>query len=100
MLYMTRLNLSKEFQISPRTVDTRLKEIEEQISLGRYGTHSVIRDVGYVACNPLVFADYLAHRQELNSKSPSIVKAVPKFDAYRTRDNLGIAQPTLINKAV
>ena len=65
MLYMTRKNLSKEFQISPRTVDERLKEIEAQIELGRYGRHSIIRDVGYVSCNPLVFADYLTYRQNL-----------------------------------
>ena len=99
MLYMTRKNLSKEFQISPRTVDERLKEIEAQIELGRYGRHSIIRDVGYVSCNPLVFADYLTYRQALRSKCPSIVKSVPKFDAYEARNNLGIAQPTLI-KAV
>ena len=83
-IMMTRQNLAKSFQMAPHTVDNRLKEIEEQIKLKRYGPHSIVRDVGYVACNPLVFADYLTYRQQLRSESPSIRKSVPPYNAFNT----------------
>ena len=100
IIYMTRQNLAKSFQISPRTVDTRLKEIEEQMKDGRYGPHAVVRDVGYVACSPLVFADWLTYRQRLLSKSPSVRKAVPEYNPFLIRKEFELQTSLNFDKAV
>ena len=100
VIMMTRKNLAESFQMSLRTVDARLKEIDEQIKAGRYGIHSIVRDVGYVACNPLVFADYLTFRQQLRSNSPSIRKSVPEYDAFQTRKEFNLQTSLDLDKVI
>lgn len=79
---MTRTELATSFGISTKTVDSRIKEIENEIKEKRYGPHSVMRDVGIVLVNPLVFADYLTFRARLKNKN--LRKNVPEYDPYTT----------------
>lgn len=79
---MTRGELAHSFGLSMGTVDNRIKEIEEEIKTKRYGPHSVMRDVGLVLVNPLVFADYLTYRNRLRNKN--LRKNVPAYNALET----------------
>ena len=79
---MTRNEIAKSFGISPKTVDLRVKEIEEEVKAKRYGPHSIMRDVGLVLINPLVFADYMTYRARLRNKN--LRKNVPPYNAYET----------------
>ena len=83
---MTTAELAIAFGISKQTVASRIKEIEEEVSNKRYGPHSVIHDVGYVAVNPLVFADYLTYRSRLRNKN--LRKNVPDYDPFETAREL------------
>lgn len=78
-IMMTKSQLAQSFGISLHTTADRIKEIEEEVRRGRYGRHSVVRDVGFVACNPLVFADYMVYRQKLRNEITR--KYVPEYDA-------------------
>ena len=83
---MTTAELAIAFGISKQTVASRIKEIEEEIKVKRYGPHSVIHDVGYVAVNPLVFADYMVYRSRLRNKN--LRKNVPAYDPFETAREL------------
>lgn len=83
---MTITELADSFGMSKQTVTSRIKEIEQEVEAGRYGPHSVIHDVGYVAVNPLVFVDYLTYRQRLRNKN--LRKNVPEYDPFRTANEL------------
>ena len=83
---MTTSELAICFGMSKQTVASRIKEIEEEMTLGRYGPHSVIHDVGYVAVNPLVFTDYLTYRSRLRNKN--LRKNVPEYDPFKTAQEL------------
>lgn len=81
-IMMTTAQLAESFGISKQTVTSRISEIEEEIKRGRYGQHSVVHDVGYVAANPMVFADYITYRKRLRSKN--LRKNVPAYDPFET----------------
>ena len=83
---MTTAELAESFGISRQTVASRVKEIEEEVKAKRYGPHSVIHDVGYVAVNPLVFADYMTYRSRLRNKN--LRKGVPEYDPFLTAQEL------------
>ena len=63
--YKTKEELKIEWSICTTTIDTRLKEIEDEVLKGRYPNNSVIRDGGIVLVNCLVWTDYLTNRQML-----------------------------------
>ena len=79
---MTRNEIARSFGISPKTVDARVKEIDEEVKAKRYGPHSIMRDIGIVLINPLVFADYMTYRSRLKNKN--LRKNVPPYNAYET----------------
>ena len=83
---MTVTDLAESFGMSKQTVTSRIKEIEEEVKNGRYGPHSVIHDVGYVAVNPMVFADYLTYRPRLRNKN--LRKSVPPYDPFKVAQEL------------
>jgi hypothetical protein len=80
MNYKSRSQLAEIFGISTQTVDNRIKEIQSEVAAGRYGPHSVLKDVGYVAVNLYVFADYMTYRARLRNKN--LRKSVPPYNAF------------------
>lgn len=65
--YKTKQQIAKEYDLSPSTVQNRMKEIEQEEA--RYGKRAIIRDGGIVLVNYLVFLDYLANRARLKDKN-------------------------------
>ena len=85
--YMTKEHLAELLSCTKVTINTRMKEIEEEVKNGRYGQHAIIRDGGIVLINYLVWIDYLRWRKQLKEKN--LRKLVPKFDAYEVAKEIG-----------
>lgn len=86
--YKTKEELKIEWSICTTTIDTRLKEIEDEVLKGRYPTNSVIRDGGIVRVNHLVFIDYMNNRQRL--LQPNLRKYVEPFNAFEIAKSIGL----------
>ena len=86
--YKTKEELKIEWSICTTTIDTRLKEIEDEVLKGRYPSNSVIRDGGIVRVNHLVFIDYMTNRQRL--LQPNLRKYVEPFNAYEIARSIGL----------
>ena len=86
--YKTKEELKIEWSICTTTIDTRLKEIEDEVLKGRYPTNSVIRDGGIVRVNHLVFIDYMTNRQRL--LQPNLRKYVEPFNAFEIAKSIGL----------
>lgn len=85
--YMPKDKIAQEFSISKATVQSRIKEIEEQIAEGRYNDYAIIRDGGILLINVLVFIDYLEYRKRLRDKNAK--KYVPDFHPEKIVHILG-----------
>ena len=86
--YKTKEELKIEWSICTTTIDTRLKEIEDEVLKGRYPNNSVIRDGGIVRVNHLVFIDYMNNRQRL--LQPDLRKYVEPFNAFEIAKSIGL----------
>lgn len=86
--YKTKEELKIEWSICTTTIDTRLKEIEDEVLKGRYPNNSVIRDGGIVRVNHLVFIDYMTNRQRL--LQPNLRKYVEPFNAFEIAKSIGL----------
>ena len=86
--YISRGELKQQIGKSLGTVDNRIKEIEEQVKVGRYPEYSVIRDGGIVRVNHLVFIDYMNNRQRL--LQPNLRKYVEPFNAFEIAKSIGL----------
>ena len=86
--YKTKEELKIEWSICTTTIDTRLKEIEDEVLKGRYPNNSVIRDGGIVRVNHLVFIDYMNNRQRL--LQPNLRKYVEPFNAFEIAKSIGL----------
>ena len=86
--YKTKEELKIEWSICTTTIDTRLKEIEDEVLKGRYPSNSVIRDGGIVRVNHLVFIDYMTNRQRL--LQPNLRKYVEPFNAFEIAKSIGL----------
>ena len=86
--YKTKEELKIEWSICTTTIDTRLKEIEDEVLKGRYPSNSVIRDGGIVRINHLVFIDYMNNRQRL--LQPNLRKYVEPFNAFEIAKSIGL----------
>ena len=86
--YKTKEELKIEWSICTTTIDTRLKEIEDEVLKGRYPSNSVIRDGGIVRVNHLVFIDYMNNRQRL--LQPNLRKYVEPFNAFEIAKSIGL----------
>ncbi len=75
--YKNISGISKEFEICPRTVKSKIAEIREEIKKGRYSRYAVIADGKIVLVNVYVFMDYLTFRQQLLDEN--MRKSVPAF---------------------
>ena len=91
-LYMQQKNIPEAFDISFRTVISRLKELRELAD--RYGKSAVIDDGNLVLVNTAAFADYMANRQQLLDKN--MRKYVEPFDAAEVRSRLGLDDGKII----
>ena len=87
-IYKSKAELKIEWGICNTTIDTRLKEIEQEVQCGRYPNNSVIRDGGIIRVNHLVFIDYMYNRQRL--LEPNLRKYVEPFNAYDIAKNIGL----------
>lgn len=76
-VYKPKQQIAEELHISKSTVYARMKEIEQEISRGRYEEGSIISDGNIVLVNMLVFLDYLNYRKFLREKNAR--KQVPPF---------------------
>lgn len=76
--YKKQQDIATEFGIGRTTVYERLKEIEKEISAGRYSDYAIIRDGNIVLVNVLVFLDYMNYRERLREKNTR--KYVPPFN--------------------
>lgn len=86
--YKSKEELKIEWSICTTTIDTRLKEIEDESRKGRYPNNSVIRDGGIVRVNHLVFIDYMTNRQRL--LQPNLRKYVEPFNAFEIAKSIGL----------
>ena len=86
--YKTKEELKIEWSICTTTIDTRLKEIEDEVLKGRYPSNSVIRDGGIVRVNHLVFIDYMNNRQRL--LQTNLRKYVEPFNAFEIAKSIGL----------
>ena len=86
--YKTKEELKIEWSICTTTIDTRLKEIEDEVLKGRYPSNSVIRDGGIVRVNHLVFIDYMNNRQRL--MQANLRKYVEPFNAFEIAKSIGL----------
>ena len=87
-IYKSKAELKIEWGICNTTIDTRLKEIEDEARKGRYPSNSVIRDGGIIRVNHLVFIDYMYNRQRL--LEPNLRTYVEPFDAYEIAKGIGL----------
>lgn len=87
-IYKSKAELKIEWDICNTTIDSRLKEIENEVLNGRYPNNSVIRDGGIIRVNHLVFIDYMSNRQKL--LEPNLRKHVEPFNAYEIARNIGL----------
>lgn len=87
-IYKSKAELKIEWDICNTTIDSRLKEIENEVLNGRYPNNSVIRDGGIIRVNHLVFIDYMYNRQKL--LEPNLRKYVEPFNAYEIARDIGL----------
>ena len=85
--YMKKESLAKEFEVTTRTIDNRLKEFREEIEKGRYPA-GVIIDGPRI--NFFAFSDYLTYRGRLLDKN--LRKTVPEYDPTVYMKLAGIKQ--------
>ncbi len=85
--YMPKDKIAQEFSISKATVQSRVKEIEEQIKEGRYNDYAIIRDGKILLVNVLVFIDYMEYRRRLMDSNAR--KYVPEFEPEKIIHILG-----------
>lgn len=83
--YKTKLQIAKECELSPRTVQERIKELEGEKE--RYGRHAVIRDGNIVLINYLAWVDYIANRKNLLGKNTR--KYVPEYSPREIAEEIG-----------
>ena len=76
-VYKPKCQIPHEFGLSKSTVDERVKEIREEIKIGRYDDRSIMDDGNIVLVNVLVFMDYIKYRRQLKEKNAR--KHVPEF---------------------
>ncbi len=82
--YKTKKQMAEEFSLSPGTIQSRIKEIEQQ---PRYGKYAVLRDGRIVLVNYLAFIDWLRWRKFLTDKNAK--KVVPDYDPQRIAMDIG-----------
>ena len=72
MQYLKRESLARQYDLSPRTVDNRIKEMVES---GRYPENFLVKDTGLTLVEEAAFFDYLFYRRMLKTAP----KLVPKY---------------------
>lgn len=85
--YKKQQDIASEFGIGRTTVYERLKEIEKEISNGRYSDYAIIRDGNIVLVNVLVFLDYMKYRDRLREKNTR--KYAPPFNPTELMETCG-----------
>lgn len=75
---MSKEQLCKEFQLCDKTIEQKLRGIEEEIGKGRYTEYDLIRNGRIKRCTYSAFFDYLKYEKRLKDKH--LRKTVPPFD--------------------
>lgn len=81
MQYRKRETLARLYDIDPRTVDSRIKEM---VKIGRYPENFILRDTGLTLIEEAAFNDYLQYRKMLKR----VPKAVPKYIRAETPETI------------
>ena len=88
-LYKSEQQLAKEWDVSIRTVRTRVAEIKAEIKNGRYGEYAISEDgPKIVLVHYPTWVDYMTHRQKLKQKN--LRKTVKPFDACKVAREIGL----------
>ena len=82
---VTRQQISDEFDMCLRTVDTRIKELSEYSA--RYGEYTIIKHGSMVLVNKLALVDFLAYRDRLKDKN--LRKNVPPYNPENVAKQMG-----------
>ena len=82
---VTRQQISDEFDMCLRTVDTRIKELSEYSA--RYGDYTIIKHGSMVLINKLALVDFLAYRDRL--RDSNLKKNVPPYNPENVAKQLG-----------
>ena len=85
-IFATRKALADEYGISERTVDNRMKEIEEETE--RYGKYAVLKEGYMKVVNYLVWVDFMANRRLLREKN--LRKHVDPYDPIEVAKSIGL----------
>ena len=73
MQYRRRDSMARLYDLSPKTVDNMVKEMEEA---KRYPEDFCLKDIGYTLIEEAAFRDYLRYRRTLRGAG---AKMVPKY---------------------
>lgn len=85
--YMSRIELSKAFNMSKNAIDKRIMELKEEINSGRYNEYAFIKDGGFVFINTLVWIDFIKQHDRLKEKN--LRKSVQPFDPRKIAETIG-----------
>lgn len=85
--FISRSRAAKDFDVSVTTIDNYIRDIEKEVSAGRYGPHSIVKSGGLTLISYTVLIDYLKYRKRLKDKNAR--KYVPAFSARETGKELG-----------
>lgn len=85
--YKTKKELAEEYGMCTRTVDIRVKGIQEEMKRGRYNRYAIIED-SKIKINEYVFLDYCKYRKFLGN--PSLRKTVPNFSPSLIREMMEV----------
>ena len=81
--YKTKKELAEEYQMSIRTVVSRINGIKKEMEAGRYNRYSIIEDAK-TKVSEFVFIDYCKYRKYL--ENPILRKTVPPFSPELIRE--------------
>jgi len=84
-IIMNRREIAEEFNISTRTVDNRIKELEQHKD--RYGDYCILRNGSIVLVNKLALLDFFTYRDRLRDKN--LRKNVPPYNPEEVARHFG-----------
>lgn len=84
IIWATRQEIQKDYQISARTMDHRLEEFQKYIDQGRYSKYCIQKCIGYTRIDYVAFMDFMKYRDWLNDRHLcKVVKPFNRADVIR-----------------
>lgn len=82
--YVTKAMIAKDFNITTRTVCSRLAELDEFIQKGRYSEYTILDGGGVVFINYLAWIDFIKYRKDLKAG-----RKVPRYNPRKIAEHIG-----------